>query len=90
MSYEKEIMNKVQNGESLPDKLDLPVLKYLWEASPLYFGKKENYHEFFKKISVLSSFSDNEIRIFTNLLQMKLFLIRVILAMDFILSLKGQ
>ena len=47
MSYEKEIMDKIQNGEVVPDRLDLPLLKYLWEASPLYFGKKENYHEFF-------------------------------------------
>jgi len=74
MSYEKEIMDKIQNGEVVPDRLDLPLLKYLWEASPLYFGKKENYHEFFKKISVLSSFSDNEIRIFSKFLHRREFI----------------
>lgn len=74
MSYEKEMMNKVQGGEIVQDRLDVPLLKYLWEASPLYFGKKDNYHEFFKKISVLSSFSDNEIRLFSKFLHRREFI----------------
>ncbi len=74
MSYERDIMNKGQNSENLTDRLDVPLLKYLWEASPLYFGKKDNYHEFFKKISVLSSFSDNEIRLFTKFLHRREFI----------------
>lgn len=74
MSYEKEMMNKAQGGEIVQDRLDVPLLKYLWEASPLYFGKKDNYHEFFKKISVLSSFSDNEIRLFSKFLHRREFI----------------
>lgn len=74
MSYERDMMNKSQHGENLTDRLDVPLLKYLWEASPLYFGKKDNYHEFFKKISVLSSFSDNEIRLFTKFLHRREFI----------------
>ena len=69
MSYEKDMMEKNQRGEVIPDKLDIPLLKYLWDASPLSFGSsKENYHEFFKKISVLNSFSDNELRLFSKFL----------------------
>jgi CRP/FNR family transcriptional regulator, cyclic AMP receptor protein len=73
MSYEKEMMDKMSHGESGSDRLDIPLLKYLWEASPLSFLAKESYHEFFKKISVLSSFSDNEVRLFTKYLHRREF-----------------
>lgn len=72
MSYEKEAMEKMQKGEGV-DRLDIPLLKYLWDASPLSFGTKDNYHSFFKKISVLNSFSDNEIRLFTKFLHRREF-----------------
>lgn len=50
MSYEKEMAEKLSKGESSSDKLDIPLLKYLWDASPLSFiTSKETYHEFFKK-----------------------------------------
>ncbi|MES2528282.1 MAG: cyclic nucleotide-binding domain-containing protein [Bdellovibrionota bacterium] len=73
MSYEKEMMEKMSHGEPSSDRLDIPLLKYLWEASPLSFLTKESYHEFFKKISVLSSFSDNEVRLFTKYLHRREF-----------------
>jgi CRP/FNR family cyclic AMP-dependent transcriptional regulator len=74
MSYEKEMMERMGKGESPSDQLDIPLLKYLWEASPLAFlTTKDSYHDFFKKISVLSSFSDNEIRIFTKFLHRREF-----------------
>lgn len=73
MSYEKEMSQKLSQGESTSDRLDIPLLKYLWDASPLSFRAKESYHEFFKKISVLSSFSDNEVRIFTKYLHRREF-----------------
>lgn len=74
MSYEKEMMDKIQKGEGSPEKLDVPLLKYLWDASPLTFGTKDNYHSFFKKITVLNSFTDNEIRIFTKFLHRREFI----------------
>jgi CRP-like cAMP-binding protein len=74
MSYEKEMMDKIQKGEAVVDRLDVPLLKYLWESSPLYFGAKDNFHSFFKKISVLNSFTDNEIRIFTKFLHRREFI----------------
>lgn len=73
MSYEKDMMEKLESGEGHSDRLDIPILKYLWDASPISFGSKENYHEFFKKISALSSFSDNEVRIFTKYLHRREF-----------------
>lgn len=73
MSYENEMMEKMAKGEITNDRLDIPLLKYLWDASPLSFMSKESYHEFFKKISVLSSFSDNEVRLFTKYLHRREF-----------------
>lgn len=74
MSYEKEMMDKNGKGEGTSDRLDIPLLKYLWDASPLAFiTTKENYHDFFKKISVLNSFSDNEVRLFTKFLHRREF-----------------
>src|SRR6478735_8995390 len=74
MSYEKDMMDKIGRGDAVGDRLDIPVLKYLWDASPLTFLTKETYHDFFKKISVLSSFSDNEIRLFTKFLHRREFM----------------
>jgi CRP/FNR family transcriptional regulator, cyclic AMP receptor protein len=71
MSYEKDMMQKLGRGESSTDRLDIPLLKYLWESGPLSF--KESYHDFFKKISVLNSFSDNEVRLFTKFLHRREF-----------------
>jgi CRP/FNR family cyclic AMP-dependent transcriptional regulator len=73
MSYEKEIVDKMNKGDSSLDRLDIPVLKYMWDASPLSFLSKENYHDFFKKISVLNSFTDNEVRIFSKFLHRREF-----------------
>jgi CRP/FNR family cyclic AMP-dependent transcriptional regulator len=73
MSYEKDIMEKFEKGEPTGERLEIPILKYLWDASPLSFITKESYHDFFKKISVLSSFSDNEVRLFTKFLHRREF-----------------
>lgn len=71
MSYESDIMDKLGRGEPSPDRLDISILRYLWDASPVSF--KESYHDFFKKISVLNSFSDNEVRLFTKFLHRREF-----------------
>lgn len=74
MSYEKEMMDKNAKGEVLSDRLDIPILKYLWDASPLSFNSKDNYHNFFKKVTVLNSLTDNEIRLFTKFLHRREFI----------------
>lgn len=79
MTYEKEMMEKMSHGESPSDRLDIPLLKYLWDAGPLAFLGGESYHEFFKKISVLSSFSDNEVRVFTKYLHRREFTINEVI-----------
>lgn len=74
MSYEKDMMDKLGRGEPTEDRLDIPILKYMWDASPLSFLAKESYHEFFKKITFLNSFSDNEVRLFTKFLHRREFM----------------
>ena len=74
MSYEKDLMEKMSRGEPTSDRLDIPILRYMWDASPLSFLTKESYHDFFKKISVLNSFSDNEVRLFTKFLHRREFM----------------
>lgn len=73
MSYEKDFQEKRLKGEVSEDRLDIPLLKYLWDASPLSFLSKESYHDFFKKITILNSFSDNEIRLFSKFLHRREF-----------------
>lgn len=74
MTYEKEKMDKFNRGEGSGERLDIPILRYLWDASPLSFiSNKDNYHDFFKKISMLNSFSDNEVRLFTKFLHRREF-----------------
>ena len=73
MSYEKEMMDNLSTDANL-ERLDVPLIKYLWDASPLSFGTKDSLHSFFKKTSVLNSFSDNEIRLFTRFLHRREFI----------------
>ena len=74
MTYEREMADKLIRGEETADRLDISLLKYLWDASPLSFlSSKENYHAFFKNISFLSTFSDNEVRLFTKFLHRREF-----------------
>lgn len=74
MSYEKELMEKMSRGEPTGDRLEIPILRYMWDASPLSFLTKESYHDFFKKITMLNSFSDNEVRLFTKFLHRREFM----------------
>lgn len=74
MSYEKDMIDKLAKSETNSERLDIPLLKYLWDASPISFFAKDNYHNFFKRVSVLNSFSDNEIRLFTKFLHRREFM----------------
>jgi CRP/FNR family cyclic AMP-dependent transcriptional regulator len=74
MTYERELTEKMLRGEGTEDNLDVSFLRYLWDASPLSFmTSKENYHDFFKNISFLNTFSDNEVRLFTKFLHRREF-----------------
>lgn len=73
MSFENNIKNDFDKNPASIDHLDIPLLRYLWSSSPLSFGSEKNYHDFFKKINLLTSFSENEIRVFTKYLHRREF-----------------
>lgn len=69
MSYEE---NKKELGpKDNSERLNISLLRYMWEASPLYF--KESYHTYFRNLSILKTFSDNDIRVFTTYLHRREF-----------------
>jgi len=69
VSFEEKMNESGEDEKS--KRLNISLLRYMWEASPLYF--KESYHTFFRNLSVLKSFSDNDIRIFTTYLHRREF-----------------
>lgn len=69
MSYEEKKKELGPNDNS--ERLNINLLRYMWEASPLYF--KESYHTYFRNLSILKTFSDNDIRIFTTYLHRREF-----------------
>lgn len=73
MSYENDVRQKVANGDKIPGGLDLGVLRYLWQTGPFSVGSNESIPKFLKRVPVLNSFSDNELRIFSAYLHMRRF-----------------
>ncbi len=73
MSYENDIRRRASQGESLPGKVDISVLRYLWQAGPFSFNDQENLPKFLTRVPVLNSFSDNELRIFAKALHLRRF-----------------
>ncbi len=72
-SYEKETKEKIEKGETLPSKLDISTIKYLWQASPLSSSKKNYIPKFLRKIKALQNFSDNELRILSRYMHLRIF-----------------
>lgn len=72
-SYEKDIQDKIEKGTELPDKLDISLLKYFWQASPLASSRMDTIPKFLRKIDVLKNFSDNELRILSQSFHLRVF-----------------
>lgn len=70
MSYEDRKKIENENGIN-SDRLEINILRYMWEASPLYF--KESYHSYFRSLSIFKSFTDNDIRVFISYLNRREF-----------------
>lgn len=73
MSYESEMKKKAAEGQANLERLDLGVLKYLWQAGPFSIGNQENVPSFLKHVPILNSFSDNELRLFSKFLHLRRF-----------------
>lgn len=66
MSKDEQVKNK---GE----KLNIPIIKYFWQASPIAGGKKDSIHKFLRNVSVFDHFSDYELYLFTRYLHLRNF-----------------
>tara|TARA_R110000868_G_scaffold132566_1_gene343729 strand:+ start:623 stop:1261 length:639 start_codon:yes stop_codon:yes gene_type:complete len=61
-SYESEQRAKLLNGEESPENVNIATLKYFWLSNPRLSSGK-NIPKFLRAIPVLSTFTDNELRI---------------------------
>lgn len=71
-SYEQEIEKKLANKEALPETLDIPTLKYFWQANPLV-RNKQTIPKFLRKVQVLSNFTDYELMILSRFMHYRNF-----------------
>ena len=73
MSYENEVKKRAAEGNLNSDRVDLGVLRYLWQAGPFSRANQDNIPRFLTKVTVLNSFTDNQLRIFSNYLHKRHF-----------------
>ena len=73
MSYEKEISEKIEKNEQLPEKLEISVLKYFWQSNPIMGKKVDSIPKFLRRIEVLKNFTENELRILAKFLHVRKF-----------------
>jgi len=64
----EESNNEEANFKKTSSKIDISLLKYFWQASPLAGSRKDSIPKFLRKISVLKNFSDGEIYILSKYL----------------------
>jgi CRP-like cAMP-binding protein len=72
-SYENKIAEGYDLGKELPDRLDISILKYLWQASLFNPSKKNNIPRFLRNLSVLNNFSDYELKVLSSYLHHRKF-----------------
>jgi CRP/FNR family transcriptional regulator, cyclic AMP receptor protein len=70
MKHENEIDYKKEDL-SKDDRLNIPIVKYFWQASPLAGSKKTSFHNFFRKVSCFDHFSDYELYLFTKFVHIR-------------------
>lgn len=73
MSFEKEIGGQIAREESIPDRINISILKYFWQASPLSGGGSQVIPKFLRGRRIFKNFSDNELRILSGYLHHRSF-----------------
>lgn len=71
-TYENDTNKKIKEGVNISERLDISLVKYFWQASPLS-SKDKNIPKFLRGIRVLKNFTDNELRIFSQFLHKRCF-----------------
>lgn len=73
LSYENDERKKVESNIIRTERIDIGLLRYLWQAGPFSLKREESLPRFLAKVSALSSFSNNELRILSKYLHMRSF-----------------
>jgi len=71
-SYESEMKEKGES-QNLDGRLNITFINYICQASPLTRTKDENIHHFFRKVTLINSFTDREVWLFTKFLHRREF-----------------
>lgn len=70
-SSQYEFKNDPKNFRD--DRLNIPTLKYFWQASPLATNKQKSIPKFLRMIRVFDNFSDYELKNFSDFLHQRTF-----------------
>ncbi len=73
--HESEVENQFQNNkeEFKKDRLNIPTLKYFWQASPLSTNKEKSIPKFLRSLEIFDKFSDYELKKFSHFLHERVF-----------------
>lgn len=71
MSREENSKINTDDENFKNDRLNIPVIKYFWQASPLAGSKRTSIHKFLRKISCFDHFSDFELYTFAKFLHLR-------------------
>lgn len=72
-SFEEEKKSELNSKHFNEDRVNIPILKYFWQSSPLSGSKSSSIHSFLREIRVLERFTDYELRIFSQFLHRRNF-----------------
>lgn len=71
MSTEEKIKSAVGNDNFNEDRVNIPVIKYFWQASPLAGSKRTSINKFLRRISCFDHFSDFELYTLSKFLHLR-------------------
>lgn len=69
MSFE----NDVNENKTTPEKLDISILKFFWQANSRLAGNEDTIPRFLRNVDVLKNFTDYELRILSRYLHYRTF-----------------
>lgn len=74
-SHEDDIRNEFDSNSSgfKDERLNIPTIKYFWQASPLTSNKLNSIPKFLRSIKVFDNFSDYELKQFSHFLHQRSF-----------------
>lgn len=74
-SHENKIHDENEKNQQIlkNDRLNIPILTYFWQSSPLAGNRNKTIPKFIRSIKVFEHFSDYELKLFTNFLHQRTF-----------------